>query len=178
MSKPITQELKEKVKENIIKKMYYELREMRPGDEARVLEIFQQGIDGGIATFETVSPSPEAGYGNFKECRWILENDKSEIIGWCGLKPVSKRECFKGVAEISIYFDNAYQGQGLSSILLKKLIVDSEERGFWTLQANIFPENEVSLKFHAKFGFRTVGVRKKLGKLNGEWKDVVMLEKK
>lgn len=178
MSKPITQELKEKVKENIIK-MYYELREMRPGDEERVLEIFQQGIDGGIATFETVTPSPEDWDMEFlKECRWILENDKSEIIGWCALKPVSKRECFKGVAEISIYFDNAYQGQGLGSILLKKLIVDSEERGFWTLQANIFPENEVSLKFHAKFGFRTVGVRKKLGKLNGEWKDVVMLEKR
>ncbi|WP_312075969.1 N-acetyltransferase family protein [Chryseobacterium sp.] len=159
--------------------MYYELREMRPGDEARVLEIFQQGIDGGIATFETESPSAEAwNMEFFNECRWILENDKNEIIGWCGLKPVSKRDCFKGVGEVSIYFDNEYQGKGLGSVLLKKLIVDSEEHGFWTLQANIFPENEASLKFHQKFGFRTVGVRKKLGKLNGEWKDVVMLEKR
>lgn len=159
--------------------MYYELREMRPGDEAKVLEIFQQGIDGGIATFETEIPTAEAwNMEFFNECRWILENDRSEIIGWCAIKPVSKRDCFKGVGEISIYLDNEYQGKSLGSVLLKKLIVDSEEHGFWTLQANIFPENEASVKFHQKFGFRTVGVRKKLGKLNGEWKDVVMLEKR
>lgn len=159
--------------------MYYELREMRPGDKKRVLEIFQQGIDGGIATFETRVPTEEAwDMEFFHDCRWVLENEKSEIIGWCALKPISKRDCFKGVAEISIYFDNEYQGKGLGSMLLKKLIVDSEEHGFWTLQANIFPENEISIKFHQKFGFRTIGTRKKVGKLNGEWKDLVMLEKR
>lgn len=159
--------------------MYYELREMRPGDEKRVLEIFQQGIDGGIATFETSVPTEEAWDMEFlNDCRWVLENDKNEVVGWCALKPISKRDCFKGVAEISIYFDNDYQGKGLGSMLLRKLIVDSEERGFWTLQANIFPENEISIKFHQKYGFRTIGTRKKVGKLNGEWKDLVMLEKR
>jgi len=159
--------------------MYYELREMRAGDEKRVLEIFQQGIDGGIATFETTVPTAEAWDMEFlKDCRWILENEKSEVIGWCALKSVSKRDCFKGVAEISIYFDNEYQGQGLGTMLLRKLIADSEEHGFWTLQANIFPENEISIRFHHKFGFRTLGTRENLGQLNGQWKDVVMLERR
>ena len=159
--------------------MNYELREMLPGDEARVLDIFQQGVNGGLATFETTIPTAEAwNMDYFNDCRWVLENGTNEVVGWCALKLVSKREAYKGVAEVSIYFDNNYQGKGLGSVLLKKMILDSESHGFWTLQANIFSENEASLRFHQKNGFRTVGVRKKLGKLNGEWKDVIMLEKR
>lgn len=159
--------------------MNYELREMLPGDEKKVLEIFRMGVDGGIATFETEIPTAEAwNMEYFNDCRWVLENENNDIVGWCALKSVSKRECFKGVAEVSIYFENSYQGKGLGSVLLKKLILDSESHGFWTLQANIFPENEASIRFHQKNGFRTVGVRKKIGKLNGQWKDLVMLEKR
>lgn len=159
--------------------MNYELREMLPNDEKRVLEIFKQGINGGIATFETELPTPEAwNMEYFNDCRWVLENESNEIVGWCALRPVSKRECFKGVAEVNIYFDNMYQGKGLGSVLLKKMILDSESHGFWTLQANIFPENEISIRFHQKNGFRTVGVRKKIGKLNGQWKDLILMEKR
>ncbi|ROH99870.1 GNAT family N-acetyltransferase [Chryseobacterium daecheongense] len=159
--------------------MNYELREMLPGDLPKVLAIFEQGINGGMATFETEVPNSEAwDMEFFNECRWVLENENNEVIGWCGLKPVSKRQCFKGVAEVSIYFDNNYQGKGLGTVLLKKLILDSEERGFWTLQSNIFPENQASVAFHQKNGFRMVGMRHKLGQLNGEWKDVVMLERR
>lgn len=159
--------------------MNYEIREMLPSDETRVLEIFQQGIDGGIATFETEVPNGEVwNMEFFNDCRWVLENGNNEVIGWCALKPVSKRECFKGVAEVSIYLDNNYQGLGLGSVLLKKMILDSENHGFWTLQSNIFPENEASIKFHQKNGFRIVGVRKKIGKLNGQWKDLVILERR
>lgn len=159
--------------------MNYEIREMLPSDEIRVLEIFQQGIDGGIATFETQLPTPEAwNMEFFNDCRWVLENENGEVIGWCALKPISKRDCFKGVAEVSIYLDNHYAGKGLGNILMSKLIVDSENHGFWTLQSNIFPENIASIKFHQKNGFRTVGKREKIGKLNGEWKDLVMLERR
>ena len=159
--------------------MNYELREMLPNDEARVLEIFRQGVDSGIATLETEVPTAEAwSMEYFNDCRWVLENESNEVVGWCALKPVSKREGFKGVAEVSIYFDNEYQGKGLGSILLKKIILDSEDHGFWTLQTNIFPENEIAIKSHQKNGFRIVGVRKKIGKLNGEWKDLVMMEKR
>ncbi|UMQ42762.1 GNAT family N-acetyltransferase [Chryseobacterium sp. Y16C] len=159
--------------------MNYELREMLPSDEARVLQIFQQGVEGGIATFETTVPTVEAwNMDYFNDCRWVLENENNEVVGWCALKPVSKRESFKGVAEVSIYFENNYQSKGLGSVLLKKMILDSEEHGFWTLQTNIFPENEGALKAHQKNGFRIVGVRKKIGKLNNVWKDVVMLERR
>ncbi|MGU3375666.1 N-acetyltransferase family protein [Chryseobacterium sp. M5A1_1a] len=159
--------------------MNYELREMLPNDEARVLEIFRQGIDGGIATLETEVPTVEAwSMAYFNDCRWVLENESNEVVGWCALKLVSKRECFKGVAEVSIYFDNEYQGKGLGSVLLKKLILDSEDHGFWTLQTNIFPENEIAIKAHQKNGFKIVGVREKIGKLNDGWKDLVMLERR
>ncbi|ROI05635.1 N-acetyltransferase [Chryseobacterium sp. G0240] len=159
--------------------MNYELREMIPGDESRVLEIFRQGVDSGMATFETEIPTAEAwDMEYFNTCRWVLENENNEVVGWCALKPVSKRECFKGVAEVSIYFDKEYQGKGLGSVLLKKMVLDSEDHGFWTLQTNIFSDNESSIKFHQKNGFRIVGVRKKLGKLNGEWKDIIMFEKR
>lgn len=159
--------------------MNYEIREMLPHDDTRVLEIFQQGIDSGIATFDTELPSVESWNTSFlNDCRWVLEDDNSEVIGWCALKPVSKRDCFRGVAEVSIYFDNKYVGKGLGSVLLKKLIFDSENHGFWTLQSNIFPENEASIKFHQKNGFRMVGKREKVGQLHGEWKDLAMLERR
>ncbi len=159
--------------------MNYEIREMLPQDEARALEIFKQGIDGGIATFDTVLPTPEEWRKDFiEDCRWVLEDENNTIVGWCGLKPISKRDCFKGVAEVSIYLDNNFQGQGLGSILLKKLIINSENKNFWTLQSNIFPENEASIKFHQKNGFRTVGIHQKIGVLNGTWKDLVVLERR
>lgn len=159
--------------------MNYEIREMLPKDEVRVLEIFQQGIDSKIATFDTQLPSAEAWNDSYlNDCRWVVEDENNLIIGWCALKSTSKRECFRGVAEVSIYFDALYTGKGLGTLLLKKLILDSENHGYWTLQSNIFPENEASIKFHQKNGFRTVGVRKKIGQLHGEWKDLVMLEKR
>ena len=100
------------------------------------------------------------------------------MVGWCALQPVSNRDCFKGVAEVSIYLDGSVQGKGLGTILLKKLILDSEEHDFWTLQAGIFPENKVSIAIHQKQGFRTVGTREKIGELNGQWRDIVLLERR
>lgn len=159
--------------------MNYEIREMLPADESVVLEIFRQGVEGGMATFETTVPGAEVwSMDFFNDCRWVLENENGDVVGWSALKLISKRECFKGVAEVSIYFDTNYQRKGLGSVLLKKMILDSENHGFWTLQANIFSENEASLHFHRKNDFRIVGVRKKLAKLNGIWKDVVMLERR
>lgn len=159
--------------------MNYEIREMLPDDEPKVLEIYKQGIDGGMATFETEVPNREVWNTEFfNDCRWVLENENNEVVGWCALKHVSKRECFKGVADVSIYLDNKYQGLGLGSVLLKKMILDSENHGFWTLQANIFPENEASIRFHQKNGFKNVGLHKKIAKLNGEWKDLISYERR
>lgn len=159
--------------------MNYELREMLPHDDTRVLEILKQGIDSGTATLETELPSAEAWNTTYyNDCRWVLENEISEVVGWCALKMISKKEFFKGVAEVSIYLDNNYIGKGLGTILLKKLIVDSENHGFWTLQSNLFSENEMAIKFHQKNGFKIIGKREKVAQLHGQWKDLIFMERR
>jgi len=159
--------------------MNYEIRVMQPEDAAKIIDIYQQGIDGGNATYEKTAPSWEGWDAKYlKVCRFVLENEQNEAVGWCALLPVSERACFKGVAEVSIYLDGSVQGKGLGKMLLKKLILDSEDQGFWTLQAGIFPENEASIAIHEKLGFRVVGRRERLGQLNGVWRDVVLLERR
>ncbi|WP_313502863.1 GNAT family N-acetyltransferase [Kaistella carnis] len=159
--------------------MNYEIRPMQTEDADKVLEIFQQGINGGNATFDKVAPTWEAwDTKHFNLCRFVLEDENDQVVGWCALQPVSNRDCFKGVAEVSIYLDGSVQGKGLGTILLKKLILDSQEHDFWTLQAGIFPENKVSIAIHQKQGFRTVGTREKIGEMNGQWRDIVLLERR
>ena len=121
--------------------MNFEIRTMQPEDASRVLEIFDQGINGGIATFETEIPKWEAWeMSHHQFSRFVIENDQDRVVGWCALQQISKRNCVSGVAEVSIYMDNEFKKMGLGSILLKKLIVDSEDHGIWTLQSMIFPE--------------------------------------
>lgn len=159
--------------------MNYEIREMLPHDDIRVLEILKQGIDSGMATLETELPSAEAWNTTYyNDCRWVLENEVSEVVGWCALKTISKKDYFKGVAEVSIYLDDNYIGKGLGTMLLKKLIVDSENHGFWTLQSNIFSENEASIRFHQKNGFKIIGKREKVAQLYGQWKDLIFMERR
>ena len=108
--------------------MNYEIRQMLPTDGEKVLEIFQQGIDGGNATFDQNVPTWEAWDNKFfKICRFVLEDENEQILGWAALQPISKRECYSGVAEVSIYIANEFQGKGFGKMLLWKLILDSEE---------------------------------------------------
>ncbi len=159
--------------------MNYEIREMQPEDGQAVLDIFQQGIDGGNATFDQSVPVWENWDANYlNHCRFVIEDETNRVVGWCALLPVSNRNCFRGVAEVSIYLDNAVQGKGLGKMLLKKLVLASEENGFWTLQAGIFPENEASIAVHKKQGFQVVGTRRKIGEMNGTWRDIVLLERR
>lgn len=159
--------------------MNYEIREMQPSDGEKVIEIFQEGIDGGNATFEQNVPTWEAWDNKFfKICRFVLEDENENIVGWAALQPISNRDCFKGVAEVSIYLKNEFQGKGLGKMLLRKLILDSEEHEFWTLQSGIFPENEASINVHLNLGFRKVGTRERIGQMNGVWRDVILLERR
>ena len=159
--------------------MNYEIREMQPQDGAKVIEIFQEGIDGGNATFDTTAPTWEVwDQKYFNMCRFVLEDTDENVLGWAALQPISNRDCFKGVAEVSIYLKNEVQGKGLGSMLLRKLISDSEEHEFWTLQSGIFPENEASIYVHEKWGFKIVGKREKIGQMNGIWRDIVLLERR
>lgn len=159
--------------------MNYEIREMLPSDAEKILEIFKEGIEGRNATFDQEVPNWSAWDDkHLNVCRFVLEDEDENVVGWAALQSISNRACFSGVAEVSIYLANAVQGKGLGSMLLRKLILDSEEHNFWTLQSGIFPENEASIYVHEKWGFKIVGKREKIGQMNGTWRDIVLLERR
>ena len=154
------------------------IREMTREDWPRVEEIFVQGIETGLATFETDSPGWEAWDAeHLPACRLVAVEDE-KVLGWAALAPVSDRCVYGGVAEVSVYVDDGWRGRGLGTLLLRRLIDSSEEDGIWTLQAGIFPENVGSVRVHEKLGFKALGVRERLGKLGGEWRDVLFLERR
>jgi phosphinothricin acetyltransferase len=141
-----------------------------------VRRIYQAGIETGNATFELTVPDwPEWDASHLAKPRITAKIDNN-IVGWAALSPVSDRCAYEGVAEVSVYVDPIYNGRGVGTILLERLVELSEIDGFWTLQAGIFPENKASIHIHEKCGFRTVGIRKRLGRLNGVWRDVILLE--
>lgn len=143
-----------------------------------VRRIYVQGIESGFATFETRVPEWHDWHAShLHRCRLVARrNDR--VVGWAALSPVSERVVYGGVAEVSVYVDRDFQGQGIGSKLLRRLVKESEAAGVWTLQAGVFRNNVASLQLHRRAGFRVVGVRDRLGKLNGVWRDVILLERR
>lgn len=159
--------------------MDYQIEEMMESDWAQVSGIYTEGINTKIATFQSVAPSwEEWDKGHCKSCR-LVARDREIILGWAALSPVSSRCVYAGVAEVSIYIAKQYQGKKVATKLLEKLIKLSEENGFWTLQSGIIKENIASLCLHKKCGFREIGYRERLGKIDNEkWHDVVLVERR
>ena len=153
------------------------LRELRAEDWPAVRAIYEEGIRGGDATFETEAPSWERWDEAHPDLRLVAERDGS-VVGWAALSPASPRRCYRGVGEVSVYVAEAARGEGLGRALLDELVRRSEQAGYWTLTAGVFPENEPSLRLHRACGFRAVGVRERIGELNGVWRDVVLLERR
>jgi phosphinothricin acetyltransferase len=153
------------------------LRELRPEDWPAVRAIYEEGIRGGDATFETEAPSWEKWDEAHSELRLVAERDGS-VVGWAALSPVSSRCCYDGVGEVSVYVAEVARGSGLGRGLLDELVNRSEQDGYWTLTAGVFPENEASIRLHKACGFREVGVRERLGELHGVWRDVLLLERR
>jgi phosphinothricin acetyltransferase len=153
------------------------IRGLEQRDWPAVKAIFEEGIATRAATFETEVPSWEDWDGAHLSLRLVAEED-GEVVGWAALSPYSARECYRGVAESSVYIAERARGRGIGRALMERLVRDSEEAGFWTLQAGVFPENEESLALHRRCGFRVVGVRERIGRLDGEWRDVVLLERR
>jgi L-amino acid N-acyltransferase YncA len=153
------------------------IRDFEERDWPAVKTIFEQGVATRRATFETEAPSWEDWDGAHLPLRLVAE-DEGEVVGWAALVPYSARECYRGVAESSVYVAERTRGRGVGLALMERLVRDSEDAGFWTLQAGVFPENEESLALHRRVGFRVVGVRERIGRLDGEWKDVVLLERR
>ena len=159
--------------------MEYYIDNVHFQDWEQIREIYLEGIKTGNATFESTIPEWEEWSANhIISCRLVAKKEE-RIYGWAALSPVSRRNVYSGIAEISIYVGKKYQGKGIGKALLEKLIKLSEDNNFWTLQASIFPENKHSIVLHKKCGFRTVGIRERLGKMkNGQWRDVVLMERR
>ena len=154
------------------------IRPAAQSDAARILEIYRLGVETRNATFETSVPAWEewdARHHPF--CRYVYV-DGGRVIGWGAISPVSKRACYRGVAEISIYVDTAHLGKGIGARLMQVLIDETENHGIWTLYSSIFPENEASYKLHLSYGFREVGYRERIAQLDGKWRNTVILERR
>jgi L-amino acid N-acyltransferase YncA len=154
------------------------IRALRPADWQQVARIYEEGMLTGNATFETSVPSwEEWDAGHLAGQRLVVTLD-GDVAGWAALSPISDRACYRGVAEHSIYIAERARGLGLGRRLLAALVSASETAGIWTLQAGIFPENDASIALHCSLGFRIVGVRERLGRMNAVWRDVVLLERR
>lgn len=154
------------------------IRPMEAIDWPSVAKIYAEGIATGFATFEQGIPSYETwDSAHMKTCRLIAEQDDS-ILGWAALSPVSSRCVYGGVGEVSVYVGQNSRGLGVGKLLMESLIKKSEQEGLWTLQSGIFPENKGSIKLHEQVGFRFIGKREKVGKLDGIWKDNVLYERR
>lgn len=143
-----------------------------------VARIYYDGITTKNATFEKSCPDWNTWDKNHRyDCR-IVAVDNDIIVGWAALSDVSDRCVYAGVCEVSIYVDTAHHGKGIGQLLMEQLIIKSEENNIWTLQAGIFPENKASIKLHEKNGFRIIGIREKIGKIDNNWRDVMLLERR
>lgn len=143
-----------------------------------VASIYMEGIQTGNATFETQAPSWENWDKKHLSHSRIVAEIENKVAGWAALSPVSERCVYGGVAEVSVYVGNNFKGKGIGKALLLELVKQSEVSGIWTLQSGIFPENVSSIRLHEQCGFRNVGFREKVGKMNGVWRDTVLFERR
>lgn len=143
-----------------------------------VLEIYGHGIASGMATFETKVPDWETFNLKYLPHSRIIALNSDEPVGWAALAPVSSRECYSGVAEVSVYVHQQHQRKGIGRILLEELIKTSEQNGIWSLLSVIHEENRASIHLHEQCGFRYIGYRERIAQLDGIWRTTVMLEKR
>lgn len=154
------------------------IQPMLAGQAQEILEIYRHGIESGMATFETEVPE-WAGF----EKKYLLHSRLVAVVdntlaGWAALSPVSSRDCYSGVAEVSVYVHGNFQRKGIGRELLISLISESEKNGIWSLLSVIHEENRASIHLHEQCGFRYIGYREKIAMLDGIWRTTVMMEKR
>jgi L-amino acid N-acyltransferase YncA len=143
-----------------------------------VRRIYLEGIATRQATFETEAPEWEGWDAAHHPFARLVAVREEEVVGWAALAPTSTRPAYAGVAEVSVYVAAAERGRGTGSRLFGALVDASESRGIWTLQAAVFPENAASVALHRRHGFRVVGRRERIARLDGRWRDVLLLERR
>jgi L-amino acid N-acyltransferase YncA len=158
--------------------MEFMIEPLQAADWPQVRTIYLEGIATGQATFQTTAPDwVEWDAGHLPQCRLVARAGEN-VLGWAALSPTSKRTCYAGVAEVSVYIAAVARGQGIGKALMAALVAAAEEQGIWTLFSAIFPENEASLHLHLQHGFREIGRRERIAKLHGVWRDTVLLERR
>jgi L-amino acid N-acyltransferase YncA len=142
--------------------------------------VYEAGIAGGNATFESQAPTWEQWAGSHAGYPGLVARAADgQVLGWAALSPTSPRPVYRGVGEVSIYVDPAVARRGVGHALLDALIEASERDGFWTLRAGIFPENAASVALHQRCGFLLVGASKRIGQMpDGRWRDVLLFERR
>jgi L-amino acid N-acyltransferase YncA len=158
--------------------MNIKVEKMKDEDWPAVRDIYKEGIVTGDATFETEVPQwQQWNKSHLRGCRLIAKAE-GQVVGWVALSPVSERCAYQGVAEVSLYVKSSARGQGVGKALLKAAIEESQRFGIWTLQGGTFPENKSSIALQKACGFREVGRRERIGKRDGVWRDVILMERR
>jgi L-amino acid N-acyltransferase YncA len=156
------------------------VRPMEAGDAGPVLAIYQAGLDTGQASFEVTAPAwEEFDAAKLPAHRHVaVDAGTGEVLGWAAAIAVSDRCVYAGVIEHSVYVHPASKRRGIGAALLATLIESTEAAGIWTIQSGVFPENTASLRLHRQAGFRVVGTRERIGRHHGQWRDVVLIERR
>jgi len=150
-------------------------------DAVAIAEIYNQGIDERVATFETEHRTADSVLGllGARAGRYpaVVVEDERRVLGFAWSSEYRPREAYAGVAEFSVYVARDARGRGVGRLSLEALIREAERRGFWKLVSRIFPENLASRRLCAALGFREVGVYRRHGQLDGHWVDCVVVER-
>jgi L-amino acid N-acyltransferase YncA len=161
-----------------------QLEPMGENDWPLVAAIYREGIATGNATFATEPPETWTAWsaGKINACS-IVVRDGPAILGWAAVSPTSSRTCYTGVVEHSVYVAEAARGRGIGAQLLQELIRVTEGQGIWTIQSSVFPENVASMTLHRRHGFRVVGLRERIARMEygpyaGQWRDTMLIERR
>jgi L-amino acid N-acyltransferase YncA len=160
--------------------MEISIRQATDADAEAVASIYNQGIAERGATFETEPRTPDdiaARLADAVRFPLLVAIHDGTVVGWAGLSAYSPRACYAGIAEFSIYLERAARGRGVGRRLLTSLIDDAGRRGYSKLVSRVFPSNAASRALCRACGFREVGIYEKHGSLDGQWLDVVIVER-
>src|SRR5262249_30906124 len=153
-------------------------RAATPDDSEAIARIYNQGIEDRVATFETRLRSADDVRAWFDGIHPIVVVEEiGQVIAFGATSSYRPRECYAGIAEASLYVAREARGRGAGRVAMNALLQAAQESGFWKLLSRVFVENWASRRLIQSLGFREVGVYEKHAKLDGVWRDVVIVER-